>query len=336
MLASLVFGHISIIDPCPRYSPVGINCPELPAGETLDAENNPINGPINSIQLGGTMPLCRHETPYDTPSATWTAGQSVTIKFNPNAASHSGGHCEFSISYNGKDFAVIHQELRYCFRKGKPAAIDNTAEVLQYTFDLPEDLPSSDKAIFSWTWVNASGNREFYMNCADIAIEGGTSSSYTGKKMTIVNYPGYPTVEEFNMDYETGIDLYTDTEQITISPDGTTTSGKPNKVNTPKNDNAGSSISVKSSSTTSSEDETSPTPKAKAVVISNKVQKVQQVGDDGDGGSGKEGGSCGSSIMQCSGDGYQMCVNGAWSPEYPCGAGTVCQSSGGAIYCGWP
>ncbi|KAJ2842031.1 hypothetical protein J3B02_005701, partial [Coemansia erecta] len=195
MLASFASAHTSIISPCPRYSPVGENCPALPAGQSLDTGENAINGPISSVTLGSHMPLCRHTTPYASPSATWTAGQSVTVKFNPSAAIHSGGNCEFSISYDGgKTFAVIHQELRYCFLGSKPASLTNTATVSSYTFNLPADLPSSDKAVFAWTWVNASGNREFYMNCADVAIKGGSSSSYTGKEMTIANYPGYPTI----------------------------------------------------------------------------------------------------------------------------------------------
>ncbi|KAI8318883.1 hypothetical protein GQ54DRAFT_306709 [Martensiomyces pterosporus] len=220
-LASSAAAHISIINPCPRYSPVGENCPALPAGESLDTGEHAINAPISSVQLGGAMPLCRHTTPYATPSATWTAGQSVTIKFNPSAAIHSGGNCEFSISYdNGKTFAVVHQELRYCFLGAKPASLTNTATVLSYTFNLPADLPSSDKAVFAWSWVNASGNREFYMNCADVAIKGGTSTSYTGKEMTVANYPGYPTIPEFNGNYDTGMEYYTGAKNITVSPGG--------------------------------------------------------------------------------------------------------------------
>ncbi|PIA19743.1 hypothetical protein COEREDRAFT_33908, partial [Coemansia reversa NRRL 1564] len=105
--------------------------------------------------------------------AKWTAGKSITVEFGQHAVSHSGGHCEFSLSYDGgKTFVVIHQELRYCFVGKKPASITNEVSVFSYTFKLPEDLPSSDKAVFSWTWVNASGNREFYMNCADVSISG--------------------------------------------------------------------------------------------------------------------------------------------------------------------
>ncbi|KAJ2001516.1 hypothetical protein H4R26_004092, partial [Coemansia thaxteri] len=220
-LAALVAGHVSIINPCPRYSPVGENCPALPPGQSLDTGSNAINGPISSVQLGGTMPLCRHTTPYATPSAKWTAGQSVTIKFNPSAAIHSGGHCEFSMSYdNGKTFAVIHRELQYCFLGSKPASLTNTAAILSYTFNLPADLPSSDTAVFSWSWVNASGNREYYMNCADVSISGSSSGSFTGPQMVVANYPGYPTIPEFNGDYTTGMQYYTNAPNITVSPSG--------------------------------------------------------------------------------------------------------------------
>ncbi|KAJ2889597.1 hypothetical protein GGI21_006509, partial [Coemansia aciculifera] len=172
-----------------------------------------------------SKPLCKYTTPWPTVAATWTAGQSVTIKFNPVGVSHSGGHCEFSMSYDGgKTFAVIHRELQYCFVGKKPASVTNTVSVFSYTFNLPADLPSSNNAIFSWSWINASGNREFYMNCADVAITGGTSNSYTGTEMVIANYgPNYPLIAEFNGDYTTGLDVYMNAKNITISASGTTT-----------------------------------------------------------------------------------------------------------------
>ncbi|KAJ1769752.1 hypothetical protein LPJ74_003777 [Coemansia sp. RSA 1843] len=129
--------------------------------------------------------------------------------FKYNIVSHSGGHAEFSISYDGgKAFVVLIQVLRYVFVGKYPGAITNEVSVLAYYIKLPDKLPSSDKAVFAWTWVNASGNREFYMNCADVAIKG-TSDSITGKEMTIVNYPNYPTVPEFKRNYETAINYYT-------------------------------------------------------------------------------------------------------------------------------
>ncbi|KAJ1948384.1 hypothetical protein FBU59_001622, partial [Linderina macrospora] len=211
---ALVAAHASMISPCVRYTPFCDHCPPVPAGQSLDYSiNSPIGSPDSS------QPLCKYTTPYDTPVATWTAGQPVTVRFRPHAAIHSGGHCEFSVSYdNGKTFAVVHQELRYCFVGSKPNGQVNDASVLDYAFTLPADLPSSDRVVFSWSWINASGNRELYHNCADIAIKGGSSSVYTAKQMTIANYPGYPTIPEFHGNYETGLDLYNRAPNITVGP----------------------------------------------------------------------------------------------------------------------
>ncbi|KAJ1663935.1 hypothetical protein IW140_003803 [Coemansia sp. RSA 1813] len=305
LLAGLAAGHISLISPCPRYSSIGINCPALPAGQKLDTQ---MNAPISSVTLNTHVALCKYTVPWPTPAATWKAGESVTIKFNPDAAIHSGGDMEFSISYDGgKTFAVIYQVLRYAFLKGKPASVTNTAEVLQYTFTLPKELPNSDHAVFAWTWVNASGNREFYMNCADVAITGSTSKSYTAKEVTIANYPGYPTIAEFNGNYDTGIQYYTTNyKKITVSPSGTTDSGTGG--NPP-------------------DSSTTHTPLAP-------VSKT--IHDDTNNRNDSGGGACTAGLMQCSGAGYKVCSNGAWSAVLPCGTGTVCQGTGGNIYCGWP
>ncbi|KAJ2392645.1 hypothetical protein GGI23_005179 [Coemansia sp. RSA 2559] len=184
-------------------------------------DNVQMNTPINSVQLGGTMPLCKHTVPWPTPAATWTAGETVKIQFGAHAASHSGGHAEFSISYDGgHTFVVIEQVLRFVFVGSKPASVTNEVSVFDYEVTLPANLPASDKAIFAWTWVNASGNREFYMNCADVAIKG-TSESITGKNVTIANYPGYPTIAEFDGNYDTGIQYYTtDVTYVTVYGNG--------------------------------------------------------------------------------------------------------------------
>ncbi|KAI8318884.1 hypothetical protein GQ54DRAFT_299790 [Martensiomyces pterosporus] len=201
LAASAVSAHMAMTSPCPRYSPNGASCPPVPSGESLDYSM--------TSPLGADQPLCKHTTPFPSPSATWSAGQSITVEFAPGGAPHGGGHCQFSLSYDGcKNFVVVHEELEHCFFNG-------AADVRQYTFNLPSNLPSSDKAVFAWTWVNAIGNREFYMNCADVAIKG-SSGSYTGKQMTIANHNGYPTIPEFNGNFKTGLDLYQNATSITV------------------------------------------------------------------------------------------------------------------------
>ncbi|KAJ1947700.1 hypothetical protein EC988_005399 [Linderina pennispora] len=260
-LASSVAAHASLKYPCPRYSPFGEGCPAVPSGQSVDSS---INAPISSMTLGEKQPFCKYTTPFSKPSATWTAGQSVTVKFHDNIAAHSGGHGQFSISYdNGKTFAVIHEVLRYMFVGSKPSGLTNAASVMSYTFKLPASLPSSDKAVFAWTWANASGNREFYMNCADIAIKGGKSKSYTGKKMTVVNYPGYPAMAEFNGNYDTGIELYKNAPKITISPKGSGTSQRSARSDAPESDDlpANDGLAVGKSDSTNSDDDTTSSSK---------------------------------------------------------------------------
>ncbi|PIA19652.1 hypothetical protein COEREDRAFT_36584, partial [Coemansia reversa NRRL 1564] len=196
-LLVIVNGHITMTSPCPRYSKVGKNCPALPSGESIDYDLRSPIGTADNINL----PFCHHKKPWASPAAKWTAGQSVTVTFEPDGKAHKGGNCQFSISYDGgKTYVVLYERLKHCFFKGPSDT--SVPEVTSYTFKLPKDLPASDKAIFAWTWSNASGNREFYMNCADVSISG-TSKSFTARNITVVNYgPSSPKVAEFSDNYD--------------------------------------------------------------------------------------------------------------------------------------
>ncbi|KAJ1642557.1 hypothetical protein LPJ64_005605 [Coemansia asiatica] len=205
-VATGVNGHMEMIKPCPRFNANGIDCPELPPGEVRDYnENAPISSAGKKLQ-----PFCKYPTPWPTPAALWTAGEQVNIQFNTWGSPHSGGHCEWSVSYDGgNSFVVVHRVLQHCFYDS-----DNKLQTM-FNFTLPADLPGSDTAVFAWTWVNAMGNREFYMNCADVKIQG-SSPSFTGPKMTILNYPDYPTVPEFEGNYTIGLEYYENAPSITV------------------------------------------------------------------------------------------------------------------------
>ncbi|KAJ2459899.1 hypothetical protein GGI03_005424 [Coemansia sp. RSA 2337] len=213
MLATTAMSHVSMKSPCVRYTPFCDSCPELPPGQSMD---NNINAPIGTHE-SISQPLCKYTTPYAKPAAHWTAGSTVSVEFNPHAAVHGGGHAEFSLSYDmGNTFVVIHRELRYCFTGGPSSS--NTGTQLSYSIPLPADLPSGDRVVFAWTWVNAIGNREFYMNCADVAISGKDGGSFSGPQMLVANYgPDTPLIPEFNGNYETGIDLYNSKPIVTVT-----------------------------------------------------------------------------------------------------------------------
>ncbi|KAJ2708924.1 hypothetical protein H4R19_004505, partial [Coemansia spiralis] len=214
VLANLAAAHMALQYPCPRFSNKCDKKYALPAG--VSDYDSSITTPIGP---GGALPLCKSKTPWPSPVASWTAGESVTVKFYGTAI-HGGGHCQFSMSYDGGNtFAVVYEVLGDCFLG---AAGSSGAGGLEYTFKLPDTLPASKSAVFAWSWVNAIGNREFYMNCADVTIAG-TSPAYTGKAMTIANYPNYPSIPEFSGNKNTGIDLYKNAKSITVSANGGST-----------------------------------------------------------------------------------------------------------------
>ncbi|KAJ2862314.1 hypothetical protein GGI22_002230 [Coemansia erecta] len=327
-LAASVSAHMTFIDPCPRFSPWCTHEPTtFPAGIQPDYSiKNPI--PADGI-------LCKSNTPWSSPVATWTAGQSVTIPFYPNGAAHGGGHAQFSVSYDGgKTFAVVYEVLKHMFFNGPSSS--NTPEVLSYTFTLPKELPNSDSVIFAWSWVNAIGNREFYMNCADIKVTGSSSSSYTGKQMVIANHNGYPTIPEFGGDYTTGLSYYENSANVTVTGSSAYTSD----YNAPKVNTDPTLINV-------------VTTTALPIAMLNIVQtgdtdsdydsgseSYLEVDPDSESDSGNSnndvGVGCTHGAMNCASDspGYEVCVWGT-KVSIACGSGTVCKGTNGAIYCGW-
>ncbi|KAJ2484936.1 hypothetical protein IWW37_006071 [Coemansia sp. RSA 2050] len=358
LVVASVSAHMDIISPCPRYSSRGQNCPALPAGQSLDYSM--------SSPLGASEPLCKHTVPFPTPCATWTAGQPVTVTFAPGGAPHGGGHCEFSLSYDGGNkFVVVYQVLGTCFGAGQG--------VRQYTFNLPAGLPGSDKVVFAWTWVNAIGNREFYMNCADVAIKGG-SAPYTGKQMTVANHNGYPTIPEFSGNSATGVNYYNNATSITVSGSG---SGGGQYVDNPNAPVAHTpappaSYPPQAPATPTVAKTMTATPPAYTtklttlstpagayskrpatssrppVVYSTVPQPTTKAGPveptalpplySTSPGEGAAAGSCSDPALRCSpsGGGYQYCLRGSWSPSYSCAPGTVCKASGSSISCDWP
>ncbi|PVZ96899.1 hypothetical protein BB558_007172 [Smittium angustum] len=212
--------HMAMFEPCARFISGIPSCPRPPAGQTYDYEIKTSIGTKDGI----ISPICKNLTPYSQPVANWTAGQQINVKFISGGAGHGGGHCQFALSYDGgKTFVVIHDEKRYCFFNGPSTS--NTPEVLSYPITIPSTVPAGDHVIFAWSWINAIGNREFYMNCADVAIKS-SSQSYSGPEMLIANYgPNTPVIPEFAGNYETGLSLFDKRPYITVYSNGTQYTG---------------------------------------------------------------------------------------------------------------
>ncbi|KAJ2160719.1 hypothetical protein GGF46_002020 [Coemansia sp. RSA 552] len=349
-LASSAIAHMALTSPCPRFSPNCDTKPTLPYG-VADYDANHIKDPIDPAN--GV--LCKTQTPWPQPVAEWTEGQAITVTFQKDGGAHGGGHCQFSLSFDGgKTFNVIHEELRYCFF-GQPSS-GNDATVLEYTFNLPKSLPSSKEAIFSWSWVNAIGNREFYMNCADVSIKG-TGSSFKSKDMVIANINGYPTIPEFHGDYDTGLDLYGQGAAVVDDVVSDVASVVKGLAGADEPVPSVKSPAVPGYEAGAAEDEEegayeggeavghgaddpapTPTPTPQAQAVAAPVPPPALSTPPSVSYSAVPPGECTAGAMACNPDssGFRICMWGKWSDSFACGAGSVCKSSdAGAVYCGW-
>ncbi|EXJ84673.1 hypothetical protein A1O3_05343 [Capronia epimyces CBS 606.96] len=113
---------------------------------------------------------CKHYqqnyTDTNVTKATYVAGGTYDMWVN-GTATHDGGSCQLSLSYdNGVTFKVIKSIIGGC-------PLPRT-----YSFTVPSYAPSSDTALFSWTWFNLVGNREMYQNCARVQIVSNPAQKY--------------------------------------------------------------------------------------------------------------------------------------------------------------
>jgi hypothetical protein len=143
------------------------------------------SGYVDYNIMAPALDICQGK-PAGPISATLTAGQTVNVQLE-GGARHNGGHCQFAMSYdNGKTFVVLRTIEQRC-----------TFDTLTYPVTIPSTAPSSDHAIFAWTWINASGNREYYMNCADVKVIGQPDGYIIGPKLLITSILGNPDVPEW-------------------------------------------------------------------------------------------------------------------------------------------
>ncbi|KAI2956396.1 CAZyme family AA11 [Aspergillus niger] len=139
--------HIQMSDPLPIRSPLNTNS---------SIKDYSYTSPLSAT--GSDFPCKGYAgDPFDS-VAEYTAGQEYAITL-AGTATHGGGSCQISLSYDmGETFRVIHSILGHC------------PEPLHYSFRIPEDAPHGP-ALLAWTWFNKIGNREMYMNCAQVTIQ---------------------------------------------------------------------------------------------------------------------------------------------------------------------
>lgn len=149
-LASTATAHMQLSQPFPIRSPLNKNAK---GGKKDYSYTNPLSTSGSDFPCKGYA-----QDPFE-PTANYSPGQSYEIKL-AGSATHKGGSCQISLSYDkGKTFKVIHSILGGC-------PLDK-----EYKFKVPSDAPKGD-ALLGWTWFNKVGNREMYMNCAQVTIGG--------------------------------------------------------------------------------------------------------------------------------------------------------------------
>ena len=115
--------------------------------------------------------------------------QSIQIAVH---ATHSGGVCQFGLSYDkGKTIKTIQTTKNCLIAAQEPADKFGDSEITQtFSVQLPADIPSGT-ALFSWSWFNTVGNREMYNSCSKVTINGGTVRTMpkTYKDIVILNVP---------------------------------------------------------------------------------------------------------------------------------------------------
>ncbi|KAI9923492.1 hypothetical protein MW887_008604 [Aspergillus wentii] len=131
----------------------------------------PIRSPLNAAQSNPdysyTSPLDASGSDYPckgyandmfTSVSNYTAGKEYTLSLE-GTATHEGGSCQIALSYDqGQSFHVIKSILGDC-----PLAKN-------YRFRIPGNAPSG-QALLAWTWFNKVGNREMYMDCAQVTVQ---------------------------------------------------------------------------------------------------------------------------------------------------------------------
>ncbi len=138
-------------------------------------------------------------------------GNTVSVTLEGSAI-HGGGHCQFGVTYDDNTFVVLKTVIGDCLISG-----------MNYNFDLPPNIPSGDITVF-WTWVNKIGNRDYYMECADITVNNDNGNNLPveiqGKELLVVNILDKPIIPEGLPVGNDGIDLLNARKDISITSNG--------------------------------------------------------------------------------------------------------------------
>ncbi|GKT99013.1 spore coat protein sp96 precursor [Fusarium langsethiae] len=145
----------------------------------LMANPKPYGSPSNApLEANGSDFPCKGQVNDGASTNTYKAGSTQQLSFIGSAV-HGGGSCQVSLTTDKnptKDsvWKVIHSIEGGCPAKNQAGNYPENASAEnpdKYDFKIPEELAAGDY-VLAWTWFNHVGNREMYMNCAAVTVEG--------------------------------------------------------------------------------------------------------------------------------------------------------------------
>ncbi|KAK4696114.1 hypothetical protein P7C71_g1750, partial [Lecanoromycetidae sp. Uapishka_2] len=143
---------------------------------------NPSSSPLDA---GGSNFPCKATSNTGGPVTNMVVGAEQVMKFNGTAV-HGGGSCQISLTKDNPATAsskwmVIHSIMSGCMARNQPGNLPDGAAGPQltpdpdtYNYTIPQGIDAGTYTL-AWTWFNKIGNREMYMNCANVKITAGSS-----------------------------------------------------------------------------------------------------------------------------------------------------------------
>lgn len=172
LAAGSAMAHMNMNDPAPLTYKGNPNTQEANTDYSITSPITAAQYPCkNTLKLLGTADA--------TAVTTYSPGQQATMTVE-GGAPHNGGSCQLSLSYDkGTTFTVIKS-----FHGGCPLSSGQ-----KFDFTIPSDAPEGDDVVFAWTWVNKTGNREYYMSCAVVNIKAGGRSALSSLTRSVPPSP---------------------------------------------------------------------------------------------------------------------------------------------------
>jgi hypothetical protein len=258
------------------------------------------------------------------PSTTTYNDNTISVTLEGTAV-HGGGHCQFGISYDNQNFLVLKTVLNSCL-----------LDSMTYTFNLPDNAPGGDLIIF-WTWVNRIGNREYYMECADVTVNSNLDQNkqvtLQGKELLILNILNYPIVPEWDIGAPPSIDgrnLFEQRKDISLN-----VNGKSRSSNTKEAVTKTASIDITTTqaittpfitNTHTNHITTTQYAITTPFITNTKSNKMSDCDHDKLSRCDQDG------LMICYQNGFYTCANNKWIYR-ECSSGTTCKQSGSSILC---